>query len=79
MKKIRNTLKGRENPTAAMHKLFSSMVQANQTFDVCHKVYEFAKTVDWTNFNQEKATVDAIVMQTSSGKLRQKAIQDNPT
>ena len=42
-------------------------------------MYSFAKTVDWTGYDHDKAAVDAIVMQTSSGKLRQKAIQDNPT
>ena len=38
-------------------------------------------TVDCTDYNHKKAAVDEIVMQlqTSSGKLRQKAIQDNPT
>ena len=50
VEKIRNALKGRGNRTAAVHKLFSNMPQANQTFDAWHKkVYEFAKTVDWTD------------------------------
>ena len=80
VEKIRNALKGRGNRTAAVHKLFSSMAQANQTFDAWHKkVYEFAKTVDWTDYNHDKAAVDAIVMQTSSGKLRQRVLQDNPS
>ena len=80
VEKIRNTLKGKGNQTVAVHKLFSSMAQANQTFDAWHKkVYKFAKMVNWTNYNHEKATLDAIVMQTSSGKLRQKVIQDNPS
>ena len=41
VEKIQNALKGRGNRTAAVHKLFCSMVQANQTFDAWHKkVYE---------------------------------------
>ena len=70
VEKIQNALKERGNQTAAVHKLFSSMAQANQTFDTWHKkVYEFAKTVNWTDYNHEKAAVDTIVMQTSRGKL----------
>ena len=37
VEKIQNALKGRGNQTAAVHKLFCSMVQANQTFDAWHK------------------------------------------
>ena len=33
--------------------------------------------IDWTEYNADKATVDAIIMQTSSQKLRQRAIQEN--
>ena len=35
--------------------------------------------MDWDNYNFEKAAVDAILIQTSSTKLRQKALQDNPS
>ena len=40
VEKIQNALKGRGNWTAAVHKLFCSMVQANQTFDAWHTAQE---------------------------------------
>ena len=40
VEKIQNALKGRGNQTAAVHKLFCSMVQANQTFDAWHTAQE---------------------------------------
>ena len=42
-------------------------------------MYDAAKQVDWDGYNAETAVVDAIVMQTKSTKLQQKAIQNNPT
>ena len=80
MAKIRKALKGRGNRTVSVHKLFSNMAQTNQTFDVWHKkVSELAKTVDWTDYNYVKAAVEAIILQPSSGRLHQKALQENPT
>ena len=80
MEKIRRALKGRGNRTAAVFKLFTGMAQGGRTFDLWHKkVYEAAKQVDWEGYNAETAAVDAIVMQTKSAKLQQKAIQDNPS
>ena len=56
------------------------MPQGRKTFDSWHKkVYEAAEQVDWDGYNAERAAVDAIVMQTRSTKLQQKAIQDNPS
>ena len=80
MEKIRRALRGRGNRTAAVFKLFRGMAQGGRTFDQWHKrVYEAAKLVDWDGYNAETAAVDAIVMQTKSVKLQQKAIQDNPS
>ena len=46
MEKIRNALKGRGNWPVVVHKLFSTMAQANKTFDAWHKkFYRFAKNV----------------------------------
>ena len=78
--KIRKALRGRGNRTAAVFKLFTGMPQGQKTFDAWHKkVYEAAKQVDWDGYDAEMAAVDAIVMQTRSTKLQQKAIQDNPS
>ena len=78
--KIRRGLKGRGNRTSAVFKLFNSHPQGQQSFDSWHReVYKAAKLIDWTNYGADHAAVDAIVMQTSSVKLQQRAIQDNPT
>ena len=80
IEKIRKALRGRGNRTAAVFKLFTGMPQGQKTFDSWHKkVYEAAKQVDWDGYDAERAAVDAIVMQTRSTKLQQKAIQDNPS
>ena len=34
--------------------------------------------MDWVNYGFKKAAVDTVLIQTSSTKLRQKALQDNP-
>ena len=63
-----------------MFKLFSKQPQGKQSFELWHReVYKAAKLIDWTDYGAEQAAVDAIVMQTSSVKLQQKAIQENLT
>ena len=38
-----------------------------------------ALLINWTGYNADSATVDAIVTQTTSTKVQQRAIQENPT
>ena len=77
--KIVAALKKRGNRSAAVFKLFTRMSQGSRTFESWYKeVYEAAKRIYWTNYGAETATVDALIMQTSSQKLQQKAIQENP-
>ena len=72
-------MKKRGNRSAAVFKLFTRMNQGGKTFESWYKeVYEAAKRIDWTGYGAETATVDALIMQTSSQKLQQKAIQENP-
>jgi hypothetical protein len=42
------------------------------------EVRKAALLIDWTDYNADSATVDAIVTQTASTTLQQRAIQDNP-
>ena len=78
--KIIAALKKRGNRSAAVFKLFTRMNQGGRTFESWYKeVYEAAKRIDWTGYGAETATVDAIIMQTSSQKLQQKAIQEKPS
>ena len=41
-------------------------------------MYKAAKLIDWTGYDANQAAVDAMVMQTSSVRLQQRAIQENP-
>ena len=77
--KIVPALKKRGNRSAAVFKLFTRISQRSRNFDSWYKeVYEAAKRIYWTDYGAETATVDALIMQTSSQKLQQKAIQENP-
>ena len=40
-------------------------------------MYKAAQLIDWAGYDHNKAAVDAIINQTSSAKLRQRAIQEN--
>ena len=78
--KIKAALKKRGNRTSAVFKLFNGHAQGSQSFESWHtEVYKAAQLIDWTDYDAKKAAVDAIIMQTSSVKLQQKAIQENPT
>ena len=78
--KVKAALKKRGNHTAVVYKLFTGFPQGTQTYDSWHrKVYEHAKLGDWEDYTAEKAAADAIIIQTSSVKLREKALQSNPT
>ena len=73
--KIKDALKKRGNRTSAVFKLFNGHAQGNQSFESWHtEVLKAAKLIDWTGYSAETAAVDAIITQTSSSKLQQKAI-----
>lgn len=77
--KIKIALKKRGNRTSAVFKLFNGHGQGSQSFESWHtEVYKAAQLIDWTGYDAETAAVDAIIMQTSSSKLQQRAIQENP-
>jgi transposase InsO family protein len=78
--KIKAALKQRGNRTSAVFRLFQKHPQGGQTFDSWHReIFKAATLIDWTGYNAETAAADAIIMQTSSLKLQQRAIQENPT
>ena len=80
VKKIKDALKKRGNRTSAVFKLFNGHAQGSQTFESWHtEVYKASKLIDWEGYNAETAAVDAIICQTSSAKLQQKALQENPS
>ena len=78
--KIKAALKKQGNRTSAVFKLFNGYPQGKQTFETWHRtVHKAARLIDWTGYNAEMATVDALITQTSNHKLQEKAIQENPT
>ena len=73
-----SVFKKRGNRTSAVFKLFNRHPQGGQSFEAWHRdVYKAANLIDWAGYNHEKAAIDAIITQTSSPKLRQRAIQEN--
>ena len=80
VEKVKNALKKRGNRTSAVFKLFNTHHQGSQSFDSWHReVRKAALLIEWTGYDADSATVDALVTQTSSTKLQQRALQENPT
>ena len=80
VEKIKAALRKRGNRTSAVFKLFNSHAQGDKSFESWHtEIYKAAKLIDWGDYNAKKAAVDAIITQTSSAKLQQRAIQENPS
>ena len=80
VEKVKNALKKRGNRTSAVFKLFNTHHQGSQSFDTWHReVRKAALLIEWTGYDADSATVDALVTQTSITKLQQRALQENPT
>ena len=78
--KVKNALKKRGNRTAAVFKLFNNNAQGSKSFEAWHtEIYKAAQLIDWAGYGADFAAVDAIIMQTSSSKLQQRSLQENPT
>ena len=79
VEKVKNALKTRGNRTAAVFKLFNGHKQGSQSFDSWHQsLVKAANLIDWTGYDASRAAADAILLQTSSLKLQQRALQENP-
>ena len=60
---VKAALKKRGNRTSAVFKLFNTHGQGSQSFNAWHKeIRKAAKLIDCTNYDADKATVDAIMM-----------------
>ena len=69
--KVKAALKKRGNRTSTVFKLFNVHSQGLQSFDSWHKeVQKAAQLIDWTGYNANSPTVDAIMTQTASTKLQ---------
>ena len=76
--KIRIQLTERTNKVVQRNMLLSNFPQGSKSFEKwLHEVSDAAKLIDYENYNWKQVAVDAILLQTSSKKLRERAIQEN--
>ena len=76
--KISNGLKSRRNSVAQQNLLLTNFPQGTKTFDRWSKeITNAAKLIHYTNYDWKQAPVDAILLQTSNPKLRERALQEN--
>ena len=76
--KITNALKGRTNNVVQRNFLLTRHPQGTKSFEKWSmEISNAAKLIDYTNFDWKMAAVDAMVLQTSNPRLREKALNDN--
>ena len=80
VKKVEDKLKGRTNKTVQRNMLLCNNPQGNTTFEKwSQRLAEAAKLIDYNGDNWKAAVVDAILLQTSNKKLRERALQEEIT
>ena len=78
--KIENALKSRTNNVVQRNMLLTRYPQGAKSFEKWSvEVSNAAKLIDYSNYDWKMAVVDAIVLQTSNEKLREKALYGNVT
>ena len=76
--KIRAQLTERTNKVVQRNMLLSNFPQGSKSFEKwSQEVSDAAKLIDYDNYDWKQAAVDAILLQTSSKKLRERALQEN--
>ena len=76
--KISNGLKSRTNSVVQRNLLLTNFPQGIKTFGRWSKeITNAAKLIDYTNYDWKQAAVDAILLQSSNPKLRERALQEN--
>ena len=79
-KKIRDGLQERTNKVVQRNMLLSNHPQGTKSFERWfQEVSNAAQLVDYDHYDWKQAAVDAIILQTSNPKLRERALQDNVT
>ena len=78
--KIRRALSERTNKVVQRNLLLTKYPQGNKSFEKWSvEISNAAQLIDYTDYNWKTAAVDAIILQTSSNKLREKALQEHAT
>ena len=76
--KVQAKLKERTNTVVQRNMLLSNHPQGTKSFEKwSQEVSEAAKLIEYANYDWKQAAVDAMILQTSSGKLREKALSEN--
>ena len=80
LKKIQDGLRNRTNSIVQRNLLFANFPQGTKSFERWSKeVSNAAKLIDFRNYDWKQASVDAMLLQTTSTKLRERALQENIT
>ena len=80
VKKVQDQLGERTNKIVQRNILLSNFPQGSKSFEKWStEISEAAKLIDYTNYDWKQAAVDAMILQTSSKKLREKALAENTT
>ena len=78
VEKIQTKLSDRTNKIVQRNMLLSNFPQGDKSFEKwSQQVSEAAKMIDYKNYDWRQAAVDAMILQTSSSKLRERALQEN--
>ena len=80
VKKITDGLSARTNKVVQRNMLLTGFAQGSKSFERwTQEISEAAKLISYTSYNWEQAAVDAILLQTSNSKLRERALQEEIT
>ena len=80
VKKIEDVLKAQTNNVVQRNLLLANYPQGSKSFARWYKeVSNGARIINYDNYDWKQATVDAILLQTSNPKLRERALQENIT
>ena len=78
VKKVSDGLSARTNKVVQRNKLFSNFPQGSKSFEKWSvEISNAAQLIDYSDYSWQQAAVDAMVLQTSNAKLRERALQDN--
>ena len=78
VKKITDGLAERTNSVVQRNMLLSNHPQGTKSFEKwSQEITDIAKLIDYENYNWQQAAVDAVILQTSNAKLRERALQEN--
>ena len=76
--KIREGLQKRTNKVVQRNMLFTDFPQGNKSFERwSQEISTAAQLISYQDYDWKQATVDAILLQTTSPKLRERALQEN--